>query len=103
MTTGPGTGRLSTSEAARHGHEALMAALSRTPSPPESSVEISTTTIRPAGEKAYRVHNFNVVIRGTDDEEIMRRAIRHADTLDAKYSHELDDDALADQLARSVK
>lgn len=100
MTTGPGTGRVSTSETVR----GLLAALAvqRNPAPPEHSVEVTTTTIRPAGEKAYRVHNWTIVIRGTDADENDRVARRLDDGLAAKYASELDTDDLAGKLAASV-
>jgi hypothetical protein len=90
---------VSTSETVR----GLLAALAaREPRPPEHAIELTTTTIRPAGEKAYRVHNWTVTIRGGDPEEADRLARRIDDGLAAKYGHELDADTLAGDLARSV-
>ena len=100
MTTGPGTGRVSTSETVR----ALLAAVQhREPAPPEHTIEVTTTTIRPAGEKAYRVHNWTITIRGTDADECDRVARRLDDGLAAKFAGELDNgDDLAAKLAASV-
>jgi len=103
VTTGPGTGRVSTSEAARHAFALAEAAIARRdPAPPEHSIELSTTTIRPAGEKAYRVHNWSITIRGTDAGECYRMARNLDDGYAARYASELDTDTLGAQLAASV-
>lgn len=92
MTTGPGTGRVSTSEVTR----GLLAALQtpRAPAPPESTVEIGVT--------AKRLHTWTITVRGEDVNECARVAQRLDDELAAKYAHELDTDTLAADLARSV-
>lgn len=87
MTTGPGTGRVSTSEVVR-------SLLNRTPSVPESSVTIGVT--------AKRLHTWEIVVRGEDVDECARVAQRLDDGLAAKYAHEMEDDSLASQLAASV-
>lgn len=76
-------------------HEALLAAVSRTPSSPESSVTIGVT--------AKRLHTWEVVVRGEDVEEIARVAKRIDDELAAKFADEVDTESLAGTLARSVK
>jgi hypothetical protein len=93
MTTGPGTGRVSTSETVR----GLLAALQtpRTPAPPESSVTIGTT--------AKRIHTWEIVVRGEDVGECMRKARTLDGALSAHYSHELEaPDNLGAALAASV-
>ncbi len=88
MTTGPGTGRVSTSEA-------LRLALTRAPSSPESSVTIGTT--------AKRIHTWEIVVRGEDVGECARKARFIDQTLSAYYAHELEEtDNLGAQLAASV-
>lgn len=95
MTTGPGTGRLSTSEAARRTFDLAEAFAHRAPSPPESSVEIGVT--------AKRLHTWTVTVRGEDVNECARVAQRLDDELAAKYAHELEaEDDLAAKLAASV-
>jgi hypothetical protein len=101
MTTGPGTGRVSTSETVR----GLLAALAaRTPSPPESSVTISTTAKHATkdGGEAARLHTWDVVVRGEDVGECYRKARSIDDGLAATFAHELDSDTLGAQLAASV-
>lgn len=83
-------------------HELAMTIAERRPTAAEHAIEVTTTTIRPAGEKAYRVHNWTVTIRGDDPDEIDRVAKRIDDGLAAKYASELDRDTLAGDLARSV-
>lgn len=93
MTTGPGTGRVSTSETIR----GLLAAMQtpRQPAPPESSVTIGTT--------AKRIHTWEIVVRGEDVGECMRKARTLDDALAAHYSHELESaDNLGAQLAASI-
>ena len=92
MTTGPGTGRVSTSEVTR----GLLGALNqpRTSAPPESTVEIGVT--------AKRLHTWTVTVRGEDVNECARIAQRIDDELAAKFASELDADTLAGDLARSV-
>lgn len=82
--------------------ELAMAHAQREPAPAESVIELTTTTIRPAGEKAYRVHNWTITVRGTDLDECDRLARRLDDGYAAKYASELDTDTLAGDLARSV-
>ena len=94
MTTGPGTGRLSTSEAARRAYDLAEAIARRAPSAPESTVEIGVT--------AKRLHTWTVTVRGEDVNECARVAQRLDDELAAKYAHEMDSDTLAGQLAASV-
>jgi hypothetical protein len=73
-------------------HEVTMATLNRRPSEPESAVEITTTTIRPAGQPAFRVHNWTVTVRDVDPGEAARVA-RHIDAILAtQYAGELDGD-----------
>lgn len=94
MTTGPGTGRLSTSEAGRRALDLAEAMARRAPTPPESTVEIGVT--------AKRLHTWTVTVRGEDVNECARIAQRLDDELAAKYAHELDADTLAADLAASV-
>lgn len=97
MTTGPGTGRVSTSEIVR-------ALLNRAPTAPESSVTISTTAkhgTKDGGEPA-RLHTWDVTVRGEDADECDRIAKRIDDGLAAKYAHELDADTLAGKLAAAL-
>ena len=75
-------------------YDLAMAALSRTPSVPESSVEIGVT--------AKRLHTWSIVVRGEDVEACARIAQRLDDELAAKFASELDADTLAGDLARSV-
>lgn len=69
MTTGPTTGRLSTTEAARRALDLAEAMASRKPSEPESSVSIT--------RNAKGAAQFEVVVRGTiaHDCEAMARTI----------------------------
>jgi hypothetical protein len=92
VTTGPGTGRVSTSETIR----GLLAAMgtTRTPAPPESAVTIGTT--------AKRIHTWEITVRGDDPGECARRAKLIDADLSAKYAHELDSDTLGSQLAASI-
>ena len=88
MTTGPGTGRLSTSEVAR-------ALLNRAPAPSECSVTIGTT--------AKRIHTWEIVVRGEDVGECYRKARNIDQGLQAAYAHELEeDDNLGAKLAASI-
>lgn len=75
-------------------YDALMASLSRTPSAPESTVEIGVT--------AKRLHTWTVTVRGADVNECARIAQRLDDELAAKFADEIDTESLAGQLARSV-
>ena len=95
MTTGPGTGRLSTSEAARGFQNIAEAMATRQPLPPECSVTIGTT--------AKRIHTWEITVRGEDVGECYRKARSIDDGLSAKYAHELEDaDDLGAKLAASV-
>lgn len=98
MTTGPGTGRVSTSEV-------LRALLNRPASPPESSVTIGTTAKHATkdGGAAARMHTWDIVVRGEDVGECMRKARSLDDALSAHFSHELEAaDNLGAQLAASI-
>jgi glycine/serine hydroxymethyltransferase len=92
------SGRQHTQSPYRHALElqsdALKAAVTRSPVPPESSVTIGTT--------AKRIHTWEITVRGDDVEECGRIAQRIDDALAAKFAHELDTDTLAADLARSV-
>lgn len=93
MTTGPGTGRVSTSEVTRGLLTALAAP--RTSAPPECAVTIGTT--------AKRIHTWEIVVRGEDVGECYRKARNIDNGLAAAYAHELEEaDNLAAQLAASV-
>lgn len=95
MTTGPGTGRLSTSETARGLLAVVEAQAHRTPSPPECAVEIGTT--------AKRIHTWTITVRGEDVDECARKAKLIDADLSAMFAHEMEEpDNLAAQLAASV-
>jgi hypothetical protein len=102
MTTGPGTSRVSTSETVR----GLLAALAaRTPNPPECSVTIGTTAKHATkdGGPAARLHTWDVVVRGEDVGECLRKARTVDDGLAAHFAHELETpDNLGAQLAASI-
>lgn len=106
MTTGPGTGRVSTSEALRRVLElAEQMAAPRQPSPPLCAVSIGTTAKHATkdGGAAARLHTYDVDVRHEDPNEAKRTAKRLADELDADYAHELEaSDNLGAQLAASV-
>lgn len=76
-------------------NEALIAAVSRTPSSPESSVTIGVT--------AKRLHTWEITVRGENVEACQRIARRLDNELAAAYASEMVDDGLAGTLARSVK
>lgn len=76
-------------------HEALLAAVSRTPSGPESSVTIGVT--------AKRLHTWEIVVRGENVEECQRIAKRLDNELSAAFASEVQNLELADKLAASVK
>lgn len=83
---------------------ALVAAVSRAPSGPESSTTIGTTAKHgsAADPKPKLLHTYEVVVRGNNPVDNTKIAQRIADGLDAKYAYELEDDTLAGDLARSV-
>jgi hypothetical protein len=93
---------VSTSETVR----GLLAALAaRTPSPAESSVTIGTTAKHATkdGGAAARMHTWDIVVRGEDVGECMRKARVLDDALSAHFSHELEAaDNLGAQLASSI-
>jgi hypothetical protein len=103
VTTGPGTGRVSTSETVR----GLLAALAaRDPRTLEGySVTIGTTAKHgsAADPDPKRLHTWEIVARGGNPDETTRIALRLDDGLAAKYAHELDTtDNLASALANST-
>lgn len=102
MTTGPGTGRVSTSETVR----GLLAALQtpRTPSPPECSVTIGTTAKHgsAADPEPKRLHTWEVTVRGEDVQACSRLARLIDSELAAGFASELDHDTLGAQLAASI-
>lgn len=102
MTTGPGTGRLSSSEAARLALHAL--AIPRAPAPPESSVTISTSAKHgsAADPEPKRLHTWEITVRGEDIGECTRKARVIDNELSAAFAHELDHDTLAGKLAETV-
>lgn len=75
-------------------YDLAMAALSRTPSVLESSVEIGVT--------AKRLHTWSIVVRGEDVEECAKIAKRLDKEMTAAFASEVDADTLAGDLARSV-
>ena len=103
MTTGEGTGRLSTSETARRLLESLNTPRVVTAS--ESSVTISTSAKHGTKDdpRPRRLHSWDITVRGEDEKENARKAARLDDELAAKYAHELEeDDDLAAKLAASI-
>jgi hypothetical protein len=61
-------------------HEALMAALTRAPVPPESAVDVTRNA---KGDVQY-----TVTVRGHDPDACLLKAIELADQLAAKYPRE---------------
>ena len=64
-------------------HEVTMAAMQRTPSPPEHSVEIT--------RNAKGVAQFTVTVRGFDIEEVLGQALDAYDGLTKIYPYESED------------
>lgn len=75
-------------------YDLAMAALSRQPGTPESSVTIGTT--------AKRIHTWEIVVRGSDPDQCAKIARRLDNELSAAFASELDSDTLAGDLARIV-
>jgi hypothetical protein len=92
---------VSTSETVR----GLLAALAaRSPQPPECSVTIGTTAKHATkdGGPAARLHTWDVVVRGEDVGECMRKAQLIDKTLSAGFASKVDSDTLGADLARSI-
>ena len=66
MTTGPSTGRLSTTEAARRALDLAEAMAHRAPQPPEQTVELT--------RNAKGVPQFSVTVRGFDLAAVIEQA-----------------------------
>lgn len=104
MTTGPGSGRLGTSEAARRALD-LAEAMAARRTEPESTVTISTTAKHgsAADPAPKRMHTWEITVRGLDAGECARQARLLDASLSAEFAHEIEGaDDLAAKLAATV-